>query len=113
MLARPTKSFIIPNNGFICESSDLARWEEQIPCDNCCTLLVELNKYYNDFKAADCHTRRPCSRYDEWLESHPLKRIPKEIKETKAFEILDFYELTNWKGNNEIKNEITNPIRLK
>ena len=39
--------------------------------------------------------------------------IPKEIKETKAFEILDFYELTNWKGNNEIKNEITNPIRLK
>jgi len=34
--------------------------------------------------------------------------IPSEVKNTKAREVLDFYELTNWKEDKEISNEIKN-----
>jgi len=39
--------------------------------------------------------------------------IPQEIKETKAREVLNLYELTNWKENNEIMNEINNSFKMK
>lgn len=39
--------------------------------------------------------------------------IPQEIKETKAREVLNFYELINWKENNELKNEINNSFKIK
>ena len=35
-----------------------------------------------------------------------------EIKETKARELLNFYTLTNWNENAEIKNEVRRPFKI-
>ncbi len=40
--------------------------------------------------------------------------IPQEIKETKAGEVLNYYEITNWnRENNEVKNEFNNSFKMK
>lgn len=41
------------------------------------------------------------------------KLTPEEIIETKAREVLNYYELTNWKENTEINKEINPPFKRK
>jgi hypothetical protein len=41
------------------------------------------------------------------------KLIVPEVKKVKAREVLDYYELTNWKENKEIKEKISNSFRVK
>jgi len=39
--------------------------------------------------------------------------VPDEIKKIKAREVLGFYEITNWKENNEIKSEVSHSFKIK
>ncbi len=39
--------------------------------------------------------------------------IPEEVSEAKASKVLDYYELTNWKQNNEPTQESRNEFKLK